>query len=144
MEQDPARRRSPRGPSRRLTARICDRLAGGESLRAICRDAEMPAASTVFAWLAADADFAERYARAREAQADALVDEIIDIADGTDASGDAARDRLRVEARKWAAARLAPRKYGEGAKPEAGKAGVPSSVVVFALPENGRDPSDKA
>src|SRR5216683_5843477 len=64
--------------------------------------------------------------RAREEQADKLFREIIEIAD--DASGDYVttsegkrivdheniqRSRLRVDARKWAAARLAPRKYGD-------------------------------
>src|SRR5260370_29653217 len=68
----------------------------------------------------------ERYARAREEQADKLFREIIEIAD--DASGDYVttsdgkrivdhenirRSRLRVDARKWAAARLAPKKYGD-------------------------------
>ena len=88
---------------------------------------------------AADAAFAEQYARAREAQADALADEIVDIADGADSSGDAARDRLRIDARKWAAARLTPRKYGDAVKVETGAKGAPGAVVVFALPENGRD-----
>src|SRR6478736_3110654 len=64
--------------------------------------------------------------RAREEQADKLFQEIIEIAD--DASGDYVttsdgkrivdheniqRSRLRVDARKWAAARLAPKKYGD-------------------------------
>ena len=67
-----------------------------------------------------------RYTRAREAQADKFFREIIEIAD--DASGDYVttgdgmtivdheniqRSRLRVDARKWAAARLAPKKYGD-------------------------------
>jgi hypothetical protein len=76
---------------------------------------------------AADAiDNRDRYARAREEQADKLFREIIEIAD--DASGDYVttsdgkrivdheniqRSRLRVDARKWAAARLAPKKYGD-------------------------------
>src|SRR5258707_5659499 len=67
-----------------------------------------------------------RCARAREEQADKLFREIIEIAD--DASGDYVttsdgkrivdheniqRSRPRVDARKWAAARLAPKKYGD-------------------------------
>ena len=70
--------------------------------------------------------FRDQYARAREEQADKLFREIIEIAD--DKSGDCIttsdgkrivdheniqRSRLRVDARKWAAARLAPRKYGD-------------------------------
>src|SRR5260370_1722018 len=71
-------------------------------------------------------DFRDQYARAREEQADKLFREIIEIAD--DASGDYVttsdgkrivdheniqRSRLRVDARTWAAARLAPKKYGD-------------------------------
>lgn len=115
---------------------ICERIAAGESLRAICRDKRMPAASTVFKWLNDKPDFAEQYAHAREAQADTLADEIVAIADeecttvradkhGTRAddgdgntevvfdSAAVARNRLRVDARKWVASKLKPRKYGD-------------------------------
>jgi hypothetical protein len=106
---------------------ICTLIAEGKSLRAILREREgMPASSTVFKELAADKDFAEQYARAREAQADAIVDEILEIADDgrndkfTDGDGIArtnqevvARSRLRVDARKWMAGKLRPKVYGE-------------------------------
>jgi len=105
---------------------ICARLADGESLRKICSDDDMPNRATVFRWLAAHESFSDQYARAREAQADTLADEIVDIAD--DGQGDTyidadgkertnqdviARSRLRVDARKWVAAKLKPKKYGE-------------------------------
>lgn len=110
---------------------ICDRLAAGESLRTICLSEEMPAASTVFKWLNQNEAFAEQYARAREAQADALFDEILDIADdgsndwmvkngqdgenlGWRENGEALRRSvLRVDARKWMAGKLRPKKYGD-------------------------------
>ena len=61
--------------------------------------------------------FLERYARAREAQADKLFQECLEIADRNKDSEESAtrvqRDRLRIDARKWAAARLAPKKYGD-------------------------------
>jgi hypothetical protein len=60
---------------------ICELLATGKSLREICELDGKPAASTVFLWLANDTQFSEQYARAREAQADALFDEILGIAD---------------------------------------------------------------
>ncbi|MFX8836770.1 hypothetical protein ABTM80_19580, partial [Acinetobacter baumannii] len=49
----------------KLAVRICERIAGGESLRAICRDDGFPARATVFRWLAEHPTFAEHYARAR-------------------------------------------------------------------------------
>ncbi len=104
---------------------ICLRLSEGESLRAICRDDAMPCASTVFLWLTVHKEFSEQYARAREAQADHMAEEILQIAD--DGSNDTyptenglavnqdviARSRLRVDARKWLAGKMAPKKYGD-------------------------------
>lgn len=105
---------------------ICERIADGESLRSILKDEALPASSTIFKWLASNESFAEQYARAREAQADALFDEILTIADDgrndtyTDEDGNVrtdhdviARSRLRVDARKWMAGKLRPKKYGE-------------------------------
>jgi hypothetical protein len=97
---------------------ICDGIADGQSLRSICAAEAMPNKSTVFRWLAADEAFRDQYARAREAQADALFDDILDIADDgtndymtkTNADGSEyeafnaehiQRSKLRVDARKW-------------------------------------------
>ena len=64
------------------------------------------------------------YARAREAQADTLADEIIHIGMTTTAKT-AHRDRIRMDAFKWAAAKLGPKKYGDRHQVEhAGKIGV--------------------
>ncbi|MDE2104683.1 MAG: hypothetical protein KGL39_46030 [Patescibacteria group bacterium] len=90
---------------------LCERIADGESLRAICREDGMPGKSTVFEWLAAHQDFADHYARARETQADSLADEIIDIADNS--SLDANDKRVRIDTRKWLAGKLRPKKYGD-------------------------------
>jgi hypothetical protein len=43
---------------------ICERLANGESLRAMCEDDDMPDKATVFRWLAFHEDFRDRYALA--------------------------------------------------------------------------------
>lgn len=118
---------------------ICDRLADGESLRAICAAENMPNRSTVFRWLRSYPEFAALYAIAREAQADAYADDVVALADEqiigeivttkdvVVGKGDAAtiepvverktadavdRSRLMVDSRKWAAARMSPRKYG--------------------------------
>lgn len=121
---------------------ICERIANGESLRSICRDDAMPACSSVFKWLNENKSFSEQYARAREAQADALFDDVLDIADDArndwmethaeDSMGwrvngeNIQRSRLRVDARKWMAGKLAPKKYGEKVTTElTGKDGGP-------------------
>lgn len=89
---------------------ICERIGVGESLRAICRDEEMPALSTVFRWLTIHPEFSDQYARAREEQAEALADEITDIADTEE---DVQRAKVRIDARKWVAGKLRPKKYGD-------------------------------
>lgn len=111
-----------------LADQICERIADGESLRAICSGEDMPNKATVFRWLAANQEFSDQYARAREAQADSLFDDILLISDTTQegektktgpngsetTTGDMIEHRrLRVESRKWMAARLQPKKYGE-------------------------------
>ena len=109
---------------------ICIRIALGESLRRICMEDKMPAQSSVYEWLLRHADFAEKYARARELQAETQFDQLIDIVDqppdlahvvGKNGelievkfdSSYVAWMKLRVDTRKWTAARMAPKKYGE-------------------------------
>jgi hypothetical protein len=109
-----------------IAAKICARIAEGESLRTICKDTKMPGQTTVFAWLAINEEFQKQYALAREQQADKYAAEIIEISD--DGKNDTyrnergevvtdndviARSRLRVDARKWYASKLAPKKYGD-------------------------------
>lgn len=93
-----------------LAAAICERLSQGDSLVKICRDETMPRRERVHEWIRENGDFAERYARAREDQADHFADEIVAIADE---EPDSNRARVRVDARKWVAAKLKPKRYGE-------------------------------
>ncbi|WP_192878862.1 terminase small subunit protein [Sphingopyxis lindanitolerans] len=118
----------------KIMGAICERMIEGDSLRAICAAVDMPSVSTVFRWLSEDtvqaAELREQYARAREGQADAIFDEILQIADDgrndyverlrSDGEKDTVfdaehvqRSKLRVDARKWVASKLAPKKYGD-------------------------------
>ena len=106
---------------------ICERLADGESLRAICSDADMPSTSAVCRWLASNEAFREQYAHARELQADALFDDCLAIADGTTlkAKEDVQDRRLQIDTRKWMAGKLKG-KYSDKTKHEhSGPDGAP-------------------
>lgn len=92
-----------------LADRICLRLVGGESLRAICADPRMPSETAVTAWLGKYADFNEKYGRARLLQADIIADETLEIVDN---EPDPVRARLRFDARRWYACHLTPKRYG--------------------------------
>lgn len=108
-----------------LAEAICKRMSAGESLRKICTFEGMPPTSTVMRWLLAHPEFREQYEQAREAQADFLADEMLQIAD--DSSRDyidtetgkklnaeyVQRSRLRVDTRKWLLSKLFPKKYGD-------------------------------
>lgn len=98
-----------------LATAICERIASGESLHRICAGAGMPALRTVLDWLTREKEFPHQYARARELQAETLADQIVSIADGEtgDGAADVAAAKLRIDARKWVAAKLLPKKYGD-------------------------------
>jgi hypothetical protein len=114
--------------SQELADRICERLASGESLRSICRDDDMPSWPAISKWLSEKPDFAAQYARAREDQAEAHADRIIEIAD--DESIDAHHKRIMVDARKWVASKLKPKRYGDKAEVEhSGSVGLTVNVV---------------
>lgn len=112
-----------------IAALICERLATGESLRAICRDDGMPPESTVRGWVLDDVQgFSAHYARARDIGLDALAEETLAIAD-TPQEGEETEQtddgykvkrgdmlghrKLQVDTRKWLLSKLAPKKYGD-------------------------------
>ena len=105
---------------------ICIELAHGRSLVAICKSEGFPSYPTVSRWLRDDERFRQRYARAREDQADYLADEILTISDDgrndtyVDQNGKVktdwdvvGRSKLRIDARKWIASKLRPKRWGE-------------------------------
>jgi hypothetical protein len=91
---------------------ICRRLANGESLIAICRDADMPSYGCVYDWLKRHDDFAEAYVQARQVQADYFFDEAREVALAATPRTVWA-ERLRFDVIRWATARMAPKKYCE-------------------------------
>lgn len=97
-----------------MAEKICEKIANGRSLRSICAEDGMPTTSTVCKWLIENKEFSEQYARAREEQADSFADEIIDIADSVaPEAGEVAKAKLQIDARKWKASKMAPKKYGD-------------------------------
>lgn len=105
-----------------LAERICLRIIQGEPLRSICRSDGIPALGTIMRWLATIPEFQERYARAKSVQADLMAEQILEIADDSENditeeggfnSEHVQRSRLRVDARKWLMAKLAPIKYSD-------------------------------
>ena len=125
----PANKPKPRRVfDQKVADMICIGLSEGMSLRQILKadtTGVLPAQSTVYDWLLRHPAFAEQYARAREEQADTNADEILEIADEmppefTDEKGRTYLDQTfiqwqknRIDARKWTAMKLKPKKYGD-------------------------------
>jgi hypothetical protein len=113
----------------KLFDRICERMAEGESLRAICKTKDYPAKRTVLRWVASDEELQKQYAKAQMDRIDHYAEQIVDIADEcrvgkkvtTKANGDVEtvevdmveRARVQIDARKWICARMNPKKYGD-------------------------------
>lgn len=100
--------------------RICVEITMGKSLSKISKENDFCLAS-VFNWLRTNKEFLDNYTRAKEEQADFFAEEIMEIADevitplmdGKIDGGVVNHRRLRVDARKWVASKLKPKKYGD-------------------------------
>jgi hypothetical protein len=100
-------------------SKVLELISQGHSLRQIAALPDMPAPSAVIYNAMKDKDFAEQYARARDAALDLMAEETLALAD--DISKDSgfqggvavARARLRVDTRKWYLSKLAPKRYGD-------------------------------
>lgn len=117
-----------------IAEEICFRIGEGETLLSICREENKPVRSTIYLWLREHKEFSDKYAQAREVQADTFADEAIEIAD--DAAFDwqeriekgkasvvcdyehIQRSRVRIDTRKWLTSVSNPKKYSERIKQE--------------------------
>jgi hypothetical protein len=90
-----------------------------------------------------DTELAALYARARSSQADALFEKIVQMAENTRPE-DANANRVKIDALKWVASKLAPRRYGDrlelehsGEQPNV-VVRIGNTVIPQGGPNNGR------
>lgn len=93
-----------------IERQVLERLAAGESLRAICSNGFPVAESSVREWVITDAAFAAQYAHARDIGLDCRADAMIERAM---TAPDAALGRLAFDADRWYLSKMAPKRYGE-------------------------------
>lgn len=114
-----------------LALQICERLADGETLRAVCATPGYPDERTVRRWALDDKHpFSPQYTRARELGYHKMADDLIEIADDgtndyvTKSNKDGStyealnaehvqRSRLRVDIRKWLLSKALPKMWGD-------------------------------
>jgi hypothetical protein len=106
---------------------VCDRMAGGQGLRKICDDPDMPSRQTFLRWIEKDTGRQNKYQQAREALMDWYAEEILEIAwdsskDTIPADGKKParcdnewvnRSRLKVDTLKFLMSKLHPKRYGD-------------------------------
>lgn len=97
-----------------IAAVICERLAAGESMRAICETEGIPDRKTVLRWLQSNPEFATKCARAWDMQADTLADQQLEVANQV-LSGeiDPQAGKVAVSVMQWLASKRAPKRYGD-------------------------------
>lgn len=113
----------------------------------------MPTAALVCRWLAdpTNDNFRQQYARACEERSEAFIEEILDIADdghndwmetyypngdakGWEENGEAIqRSKLRVEARKWYASKMKPKKYGDKIDVTSDGKALPTPITTLGI-----------
>lgn len=120
--------------TKELGEEICAAVATSScGLTKLCaQNPHWPIPNTIYEWRLKYKEFGDNYARAKAKQIDVLVDEILAIAD--DGSKDyyvnekgeekfdsehVQRSRVRIDTRKWLAAKLAPKIYGDKIQHEA-------------------------
>lgn len=111
-----------------LVEQICYAIANSsKGLREICKkNPHFPNPDTIYEWVRTKPNFSELYYKAKRDQITPLIDDILAISDDTsnddiiNKSGELVannehinRSRLRIETRKWLAARLMPKLYGD-------------------------------
>jgi hypothetical protein len=139
--------------TKQLVDKICERIStSSDGLRTICKDKDMPSIFSIVKWLNEKEEFSIQYARAKELQADFMVDEIIEIADtckegkktiekpgGIEiTTGDMVeRSRLMIESRKWLSSKLKPKKYGDKLDVTTGNKPIQQSILNITI--DGKD-----
>lgn len=143
---------------------VCDALVtSSRGLGSIIKSGEekfktFPTYSTIMKWLSEEEGLSDRYARAKEAQADFMADEMLDIADDGrndwmkrhQANGESVevvnseviqRSKIRIDTRKWLASKLKPKKYADKVQTEiSGPGGGPveTTTSINFIPVNNK------
>lgn len=114
----------PKSVTPEIFEKICELIATGETVRAVCERKDMPERADVYKAIAASGDYYSQYMHARESQMVMWEEEIIAIAsdnsldkkdDGRYDHEHIQRSRLRVDTLKWVLSKRLPKLYGDRA-----------------------------
>lgn len=145
------KRESKSGYTQEKGELFCELISMGLNVKQALRHPELPSTkTTIYLWLHENPEFAELYRIAQRGRAEAMVEEMVEIAD--DASDDVKmgpngpvlnsssvnRSRLRIDTRKWIASKWHSERFGDKVTNEHTGAGGSSlgntQIVVQLLP----------
>lgn len=116
-KKKPAKKKAGRPTiyNEKLALLICERIQEGESLRAICRDDDMPDRGTIFNWTMTNEIFFSQYAQAMDIRLETRMEELQDLCDEalTDSPAKVQAYKLKIDTLKWEASKLKSKKYGD-------------------------------
>lgn len=117
--------------------RLCEYLATGMSVKKACDLPDVPNRKDFYVRLAKDEEFVSIIARARAAQAGALIDVTIDMADkATPDNWQVVR--LQIWTRQWYASKVAAKTYGDKLQ-HANAAGDGNTEIIYRWEEKSDD-----
>lgn len=123
----------PTDYSEELATLICERLVKGESLNKICQDDDIPEIGTIFRWLSEKQDFNDKYVRAKQEQSDTFQEKIHEVADEVlKGKYDPNAARVAIDAYKWTASKLKPKKYGDKVDVTSGGEKIKGNTIIFS------------
>lgn len=140
-------RQRPTRYSKAVADKIFDLIRQGESLHTILKDESMPDKATFYRWLALPSmqTLRDNYARACEARADAFAEQLDQLADEAleEVKNHADNPKLaaaivqtfkmKADNRKWTAARMKPKKYGDKIDVTSDNKPLERSVTIFDM-----------
>lgn len=113
----------------KLADEICNRIAAGESLLKITQETGKPDRVTIYRWIEERDEFRNKYARAKELQAETYEEMMLDTAKTEE---DVQRARLIVDTMKWTASKLKPKKYGNQIDVTSDGKALPTPIIALS------------
>lgn len=130
----PPKKKDPQSENKAILAALRDH----GNLRRACRENGI-AVTTFITRVEKSPELAEQYARAKEEGIERFADEIAEIADNESQDifnpAKVARDRLRIDSRKWLLSKLIPKKYGDKLDVTSGGEKVPTPIIQILPPD---------
>lgn len=107
----PGKKQRPDVPySEEIASLICERVADGGNLNALCREPDMPSRDSVYRWFREHPEFKADYEVSRQTRADSRSDRLDELVDKLERGElDPTAGKVMIDTLKWQAGKESPR-----------------------------------